>query len=120
MVSQYRFGTGMLSLEVPGGVVDMGETHHQAAVRELLEETGYTSDHWRQLGLLAPNPALNTNKCGIWLATGCTFTGGGNHDHSEYLRVEHLSRTQVLQAIADGTIHHALAVAAIGMYLAGI
>lgn len=120
LVNQYRFGTSSLSLEVPGGVVDKGESHREAAVRELLEETGYVAESWRQLGVLAPNPALNTNRCGIWLATGCTFLQDGGHDHTEYIRVEHLSRSDMVKALADGTIHHALAVAAIGMYLAGI
>ena len=120
LVNQYRFGTGKLSLEVPGGVVDKGETHRDAAERELLEETGYIASEWRQLGILAPNPALNTNQCGIWLATGCTFFENGGHDHSEFIRVEHLSRQEVVQAIANGSMHHALAVAAIGMYLVGI
>jgi ADP-ribose pyrophosphatase len=120
LVNQYRFGTGKLSLEVPGGVVDQGETHREAAERELLEETGYIASEWRQLGVLAPNPALNTNTCGIWLATGCTFLENGGHDHSEFIRVEHLSRQEAVQAIADGTIHHALAVAALGMYLVGL
>jgi 8-oxo-dGTP pyrophosphatase MutT (NUDIX family) len=119
-VNQYRFGTGKLSLEVPGGVVDKGETHRVAAERELLEETGFVSSNWRQLGILAPNPALNTNYCGIWLATGCTYHGDGGHDHSEFIRVEKLQRHEVLKALTDGTIHHALAVAALGMYLAGI
>ncbi len=120
LVNQYRFGTGKLSLEVPGGVVDKGETHRVAAVRELLEETGFASTEWRQLGILAPNPALNTNQCGIWLATGCTYIGDGGHDHSEFIRVEKLSKQHTVEAIANGTIHHALAVAALGMYLAGI
>ncbi len=120
LVNQYRFGTGKLSLEVPGGVVDKSETHREASMRELLEETGFTSSSWRQLGILAPNPALNTNSCGIWLATGCTFLGDGGHDHSEFIRVERLSKDDLIEAIRNGTIHHALAVAALGMYLAGI
>lgn len=120
LVNQYRFGTGALSLEVPGGVVDKGETHREAAMRELLEETGFVATDWRQLGILAPNPALNTNLCGIWLATGCIYHGDGGHDHSEFIRVEKLSKQQTVEAISNGNIHHALAVAALGMYLAGI
>jgi len=120
LVNQYRFGTGKLSLEVAGGVVDKGETHRQAAERELLEETGYKASKWRQLGVLAPNPALNTNSCGIWLASGCTYVGDGGHDHSEFIRVELLTKPDLMDAIKHGMIHHALAVAALGMYLAGI
>ena len=120
LVNQYRFGTGMLSLEVPGGVVDKGESHREAAERELLEETGFIAAEWRQLGILAPNPALNTNRCGIWLAKGCTHLKDGGHDSTEFIRVEKLSKQQMVESISNGSIHHALAVAALGMYLAGI
>src|SRR6476620_5266589 len=40
-VKQYRHGLGVISTELPGGVVEPGETPEQGAVRELKEETGY-------------------------------------------------------------------------------
>src|SRR5258708_15889154 len=41
MVWQYRFGTDALSLEVPAGVVDAGESPMDAARPELPDESGY-------------------------------------------------------------------------------
>ncbi|OAA79747.1 MutT/nudix family protein [Akanthomyces lecanii RCEF 1005] len=38
---QYRPPIDRVSLEVPAGLIDAGETPEQAAVRELREETGY-------------------------------------------------------------------------------
>lgn len=38
---QYRPPINKVVIEVPAGLIDVGETPEQCAVRELLEETGY-------------------------------------------------------------------------------
>ena len=61
-VKQYRYGTKKSTLEIPGGMVDDGESSLKAIQRELLEETGYLSNDITKLGDVSPNPALFTNK----------------------------------------------------------
>ena len=42
-VRQYRYAVGQVTVEIPAGKLDPGETDHlEAAKRELREETGYT------------------------------------------------------------------------------
>jgi ADP-ribose pyrophosphatase len=41
LVRQFRPPLGRTTIEVPAGSIDPGETPHQAAAREILEETGY-------------------------------------------------------------------------------
>jgi ADP-ribose pyrophosphatase len=61
LVWQHRFGTDALSLELPGGVIDPGESPLDAARRELREETGYEAEEIRSLLRVHPNPALQGN-----------------------------------------------------------
>ncbi|MEL6180922.1 MAG: NUDIX hydrolase, partial [Myxococcota bacterium] len=66
-VEQFRHGTRETTLEIPGGMVDPGEDFATAGARELLEETGYTGDTPVLIGVVTPNPAIQSNRCGTVL-----------------------------------------------------
>ena len=70
MIRQYRHGTGEIGLEIPGGVIDPGEEPLAAARRELREETGYGASELAAIGQVAPNPALQDNRCYSFVARG--------------------------------------------------
>src|SRR5262249_36223168 len=83
LVWQYRFGTDALSLEIPGGVIDAGDPPHEAARRELREETGYAARAIEPLCVTEPNPALQNNRCFGFLATGVHLAGTTSFDENE-------------------------------------
>ncbi len=116
MVRQYRHGSRAASLEVPGGLHDgAGETPLQGAARELLEETGYGGGSWRLLGALRPQPAMQSNRAYVFLATGVELQRRIEPDAREDIEVELLPVSRPAACIADGTIDNALTVAAIAM-----
>ncbi len=113
LIEQYRHGTQTVTLEVPGGMIDAGESPIEAARRELLEETGYGCTELRQLGCVEPNPAIQTNRCYTFLATGCTAVRATHFDATEdcALRLEPVGALPGL--VQSGAITHALVVAAL-------
>jgi NUDIX domain len=62
LVDQYRHAVGQIRAEFPAGVIDEREVPLAAIKRELLEETGYTSQERHRLGGAPVNPVLQTNR----------------------------------------------------------
>lgn len=112
-VHQFRFGSGAVTLEIPGGMVDEGERHEEAARRELQEETGFTSRHWRYLGAVEPNPAFHDNLCHHWLAEDCERTHEQGLDAGEDIEIEAVPLDLVRSMITRGEIRHSLVISAL-------
>ena len=113
MVRQYRHGEGRVTLEIPGGLVDPGETGAVAAARELLEETGYRAGSVVHLGVVNPNPALFGNRTETWAALGAEKVAEIQSDHTEETVVELLPRAELHEALRAGRISSALVIAAL-------
>ena len=112
LIRQFRHGCACVTTEIPGGTVDPGEAPLTAAKRELSEETGYEGGQWEQLGVVEPNPAFLTNNTYTFLATGVRHVRAQHTDEHEQIDVFERSWPEVLAMLGDGTIRHALVVAA--------
>jgi ADP-ribose pyrophosphatase len=68
LVRQFRPAVGMVTLELPAGHVESGETPEQTARKELCEETGYEADEFELLATLSPAAARFTNRVWVFFA----------------------------------------------------
>lgn len=117
MVEQYRFGISDCTIETPGGMVDAGETPLAAAKRELMEETGYTSDQWQYLGAVEPNPAFHPHLCHHFLAENCVLTHEPQFGSGEEIQISLLSLEELQSAMRKQTLRHVLALSALSRVL---
>ena len=117
-IELYRHGSGEVSLEIPGGMVDPGEQPHETAARELLEETGYEAREVVPLGRTRPNPAIQDNWIHTFLARDVEYRCEPSDAGTERTRVPHVPLEQVPALIADGKITHALVV--VGFHWLGL
>lgn len=117
VVRQFRFGTAAITTEVPGGVIDEGESSELAARRELREECGYTAPRWSYLGAVEPNPAFHTNLCHHWLAEDAVRTHGQELDSGEDIAIDALGLDEVRELVRSGAIRHALVLTALSKVL---
>ena len=113
MVRQWRHGARTVTLEIPGGIVDPGETALRAAERELLEETGYRAEQLEHIGVVNPNPALFGNRVDTFLARGARRVAEVANEGHEETSVELVPAGEVPARLRSGEIDHALVIAAL-------
>ena len=117
MIRQFRHGTASFVWEIPGGMVDpQDKTPEQAARRELLEETGCEAGHFKFLGAVYPNPAIQNNLCHTFLALNVQFRQEQQLDGSEDIEVQEVPWVEILKMIDCGEITHSLVLNAFFWY----
>jgi ADP-ribose pyrophosphatase len=116
MIRQYRHGQGKVTLEIPGGLVDPGDTPQEAATRELLEETGYGSEGWTKIGEVNPNPALFNNRCHTYLARNVRKVRAPSFDQTEDIEEVLIPLSDIPGMIRRGEIDHAIVISAFSFY----
>ncbi len=117
MVRQYRHGSREVTLEIPGGLVDPGDTPEGAAARELLEETGYQAKKVVKIGVSNPNPAIFNNRCYTFMAQNVTKVRDPAPDQTEDIEVVLIPLVDIPELIRKGEVDHAIVISAFYWYV---
>ncbi|MBR2676658.1 MAG: NUDIX hydrolase [Solobacterium sp.] len=115
-VKQFRQGIREVTTEFCAGGIetkdgseqDRIETALEAAKRELLEETGYTSSEWRFLLMIPSHATITDNYAYLFEAKNCVRTSDQHLDETEFLKVEIRSEPEIEALIKAGKFQQAL------------
>lgn len=115
---QYRHGIGRICFELCAGIVEKGESPIEAAKRELLEETGYTSEEWTAYGCYAPNTSGCNNCCYTFIASNLKKVAEPKLDQTEEIKLHLLKEEEIKELMLDGRMTEAVMLAPLWRYFA--
>ena len=103
LIRQYRYATGEVTIEVPAGAIDPGESAADCAARELAEETGLRAGRLEPLGQFYTTDGMSNELAHLFLARNL---GEGEPDRQAGETIEPfwLPLGDAIRLIQDGAI----------------
>ncbi|RUT03495.1 NUDIX hydrolase [Dulcicalothrix desertica PCC 7102] len=113
-VRQYRYARDDFFIEIPaGGFNAENENPETAALRELEEETGYSSQNIKKIATLYNGPSKDTNQLHLFLAQNAVKVSEQNLDITEEIEVLLIPIDEIVSKIESGEISVVSSVAAL-------
>jgi ADP-ribose pyrophosphatase len=119
MIRQYRHPVREFLWEIPAGLLDVsGESKAEAAVRELIEETGYQPQAIESLIDFYTTPGGNSEMISVFLARDLAFVGrpAAQEGEERELIVDWIDFDDAVQSVLASEIKSPSAAAAIMAY----
>jgi len=115
MIRQYRHPVRKFLWEIPAGLLDVaGESHLEAAKRELMEETFHEASSWELLQTFHASPGGNSEQIDIFLATQVSpiETDYQREGEESDMEVKWISFDEALNSVVTSDIQSPIAVIA--------
>ena len=113
----YRHAIGEVTLTMPGGMIEKGESPLEGIRREFLEETGFVAKEWKPLGTFVGNSTRGCGTYHFFFATGAYPVQEPNSGDLEELELLLWSKKEVEQALNTG---RAQSIGVLSMLLLGL
>lgn len=106
LVKQFRPAVGQWTLEIPAGTLDEGEKPEEAAVREMVEETGYKPLRLVHLLDFYPTPGVSNELIKIYYTDTLRYVGVSNRDPGEEdMQVVEVNPSEAMAMIDRGEVN---------------
>ena len=105
LTKEYHYGVGRVTIEAISGGIDKNETKHQAAKRELKEETGLVAKKWTYLGVVDPFTTVVVSPNHMYLAQNLTQLKD-NPEGTEKITVIKAPLTKAVDWVMKSKITH--------------
>lgn len=112
IVGQWRFPLGRYSWEIPEGGAPDGSDPLETGRRELLEETGLSARHWRELMRMDLSNSVSDESATLYVCWELS-AGTAAPEETERLRLRRLPLGEAVAMALDGRITDAMSVAAL-------
>lgn len=104
--SEYRYTCASEVIECPAGMFEKNENDPLVvAKRELLEETGYSSDNWTYFGPTWESTSKLTNRMHLFMARDCIKVSEQRLDIYEHFDVIQVSLEEAVEMVMSGVIN---------------
>ena len=115
-IKQYRHAIKSWEWELPAGMIDNDAlSPMETAKKELEEETGYSAEHWLELGSFFPSPGSTSEEIFLFAAAGLRASEQ-NLDSSEQIELHKISMEELKNLVKNGEFKHGAGLAAILRY----
>ncbi|MGI8310472.1 NUDIX hydrolase [Saccharopolyspora hattusasensis] len=116
MAWRHRFAPDLWNWELPGGIIDPGETPYDTALRELIEETGYRPRGLESLVTFEPAVGMLRNPHHVFLGRGAELVGDATEVNEG--RFEWVPLSKIPNLIREGKIKNSGTLVGLLHYLA--
>lgn len=119
LVRQWRVPQGRVTVEIPAGKLDEGETPRACAARELAEEAGLVAEDLVFLAATSGIPGFSDELTRVFWARGLSRVPS-SPDADEFVDVVWLPAADVLEAVRQGAVTDVKTVVAVLAWEAGL